>query len=125
MPPNTISVARPSRWGNPFVVGDSECLSYGGATRGNAGTYGGRVLYHGRSLPFGLNNEQAVWLFRDELVWILDQVDESEYDGIRAALGRLTGKNLGCWCPLDERWCHADVLLDLSNNMKEEWLCAS
>lgn len=27
---------------------------------------------------------------------------------------RLAGKNLACWCPLDEP-CHADVLLELAN----------
>jgi hypothetical protein len=26
----------------------------------------------------------------------------------------LRGKNLACWCPLDQP-CHADVLLDLAN----------
>ena len=29
-------------------------------------------------------------------------------------LEELRGKNLACWCPLDEP-CHADVLLDLAN----------
>jgi hypothetical protein len=27
----------------------------------------------------------------------------------------LRGKNLACWCPLDQP-CHADVLLELANN---------
>ena len=26
----------------------------------------------------------------------------------------LRGKNLACWCPLDQP-CHADVLLDIAN----------
>lgn len=26
----------------------------------------------------------------------------------------LRGKNLACWCPLDQ-WCHADVLLAIAN----------
>lgn len=26
----------------------------------------------------------------------------------------LAGKNLACWCPLDEP-CHADVLLEIAN----------
>lgn len=29
-------------------------------------------------------------------------------------LDRLRGKNLACWCPLDQP-CHADVLLKLAN----------
>lgn len=31
-----------------------------------------------------------------------------------AALPKLRGKNLACWCPLDQP-CHADVLLELAN----------
>ena len=54
MPPNTISVARPGGWGNPFrVVRDS-------------------------------------------------------------AIEELRGKNLACFCPLDQP-CHADVLIEIAN----------
>jgi len=31
-----------------------------------------------------------------------------------AALPRLRGKDLACWCPLDQP-CHADVLLEIAN----------
>jgi hypothetical protein len=30
------------------------------------------------------------------------------------SLGELRGKNLACWCPLDQP-CHADVLLEIAN----------
>ena len=35
--------------------------------------------------------------------------------------GMLRGKNLACWCPLEDKFgrpvsCHADVLLDLANS---------
>jgi len=33
---------------------------------------------------------------------------------IKAAEESLRGKNLACWCPLDQP-CHADVLLELAN----------
>lgn len=29
-------------------------------------------------------------------------------------LSELKGKNLSCWCPLNQR-CHADILLELAN----------
>lgn len=32
-------------------------------------------------------------------------------------LDKLEGKNLACWCPLDQP-CHADVLLELANREK-------
>lgn len=35
-------------------------------------------------------------------------------DLVREARIRLRGKNLACWCPLDQP-CHADVLLELAN----------
>ncbi|MFA6019775.1 MAG: DUF4326 domain-containing protein [Rhodospirillales bacterium] len=31
----------------------------------------------------------------------------------------LRGKNLACWCPLDQP-CHADVLLELANSDRKE-----
>lgn len=35
-------------------------------------------------------------------------------DVITAARTELRGKNLACWCPLDQP-CHADVLLEIAN----------
>lgn len=35
-----------------------------------------------------------------------------------ARLPELRGKNLACWCPLDQP-CHADVLLELANTDKD------
>lgn len=34
-------------------------------------------------------------------------------------LKSLRGKNLACWCPLDQP-CHADVLIDLANSTARE-----
>jgi len=33
---------------------------------------------------------------------------------VLSGLPSLRGKNLACWCPLDQP-CHADVLLELAN----------
>lgn len=35
-------------------------------------------------------------------------------EALRGALPELRGKNLACWCALDQP-CHADVLLELAN----------
>ena len=32
----------------------------------------------------------------------------------------LRGKNLACWCPLDQP-CHADVLLEIANQSPQRW----
>ena len=37
------------------------------------------------------------------------------YTQIEDAIASLKGKNLSCWCRLNEK-CHADFLLELANN---------
>lgn len=76
MPENTVSVARPTGYGNRFRVG----------------------------LPANPTAADCARRFREE--------HAGEYFGIN--LDRLRGKNLACWCPLDQP-CHADVLLELAN----------
>jgi hypothetical protein len=41
------------------------------------------------------------------------------WPAVRNSVAELRGKNLACWCKLDQP-CHADVLLDLSNRPKCE-----
>jgi hypothetical protein len=78
-PDNAVVVSRPSKWGNPFVVGV-------GGVRDRA---------------------HAVELYRQAL-------DDTHGPRILAARRELAGKDLACWCPLDQP-CHADVLLELAN----------
>ena len=104
MPPNTVSVTRPGRWGNPFVVGE--------------------VYVRRRMCPGGgeesnivVDAEHAVRLFRRFTAReTLYQID---------AYRELRGKDLACWCPLVDRHgeyvpCHADVLLSLVNDIAME-----
>lgn len=94
MPPNTVYVGRPTRWGNLWRVGraDCGCRSAGECT-------------HGRF--FAPDAAAAVECYRQWLAaWKPRSLDE-----LRQAL---RGKNLACWCPLDQP-CHADVLLELAN----------
>jgi hypothetical protein len=88
MPPNTVSVARPGRWGNPFKVGvdgdAKECIA----------KFVQQLLpyrHGGTMLEYGISEAS---------------LHAIEFD--------LSGKNLACWCPLDQP-CHADVLLELAN----------
>ncbi|WP_269076435.1 DUF4326 domain-containing protein [Sphingobium cupriresistens] len=39
---------------------------------------------------------------------------EARRSVILAEIANLRGKNLACWCPLDQP-CHADVLLEIAN----------
>lgn len=88
MPPNTVNVARPNRWGNPYYVAKFP-------EEGNP-----HDEYH------CVTREEAVRNFREELYG----------NPLTLALVRteLRGKNLACWCPLDQP-CHADVLLEAAN----------
>lgn len=123
LPPNTVSVTRPGKWGNPFDFRRSEycwvALSFG--CRGDR---------HGRQ-------EASVRAFRD---WIdppwgrrtlhmqeqpkMGNGKKSINLGPKIAAGEapskqeicmaLRGKNLACFCALDQP-CHADVLLEIAN----------
>lgn len=94
LPPNTIVVARPSRWGNPFKVGAMWCrrrMEPGGGEK-NCG-------------PIA-DNAHAVRLFRRFTARkAAYRIDAAEW---------LRGKNLACWCGLDQP-CHADILLEIAN----------
>ena len=85
MPPNTVSVGRPSPWGNPYTVAGYYVSGYSGTS-----TQARQV---------------CVDRFEEEI---------SDYYRERVKV-HLAGKNLACWCPLNQP-CHADVLLKIANS---------
>lgn len=101
--PDAVIVARPTKWGNPFRIGDA--------------LTGGSVA----------DGDHAVNLFTN---WLTNHVDtegryihgRTDYHGAEAAnrpaideiREELAGRDLACWCPLDQP-CHADVLLEIAN----------
>lgn len=85
-PPNTVSVARPGPFGNPFKVGED---------------VGGRGP---------VDQAGAVQMFKD----MLADPELRAICGYPADLSSLRGKNLACWCKPGEP-CHADVLIELAN----------
>ncbi len=54
--------------------------------------------------------EDAVACFRELL-----NIPGPRTSAIHERLPKLRGHNLACWCKVDARWCHADVLLELAN----------
>ena len=92
MPPNTVCVTRPAKWGNPFRVGVSDNLGRG-----------------------PLDNAGAVAMFED----MLNDPELRAAYGYPDDLSELRGKNLACFCPLkidgEHCPCHADVLLEIAN----------
>lgn len=92
MPNNAVHVGRPSRWGNPFVVGK-----------------------HG-------TREQCAAKFYQLSRGFISLTDDIEvedqmtmYRRLRRHITDLTGKDLACWCRLDDGPCHADILLLMAN----------
>ncbi len=79
-PPNSIRVARPSKWGNPYRVGD-------------------------------YFKEESIRLYRK---WLANKLDDDPH-----FLDPLKGKNLGCYCEVDEL-CHTDVILEFIKKKKSE-----
>jgi Domain of unknown function (DUF4326) len=80
-----VLCARPGAWGNPYVIGTP-------------------------GIP---DAATAVQLYRDwSDCW--DEPNHPTFRYSREALETLRGKNLACWCRLDEP-CHCDVLLERAN----------
>lgn len=115
-PDGAVYVGRGSRWGNPCTQIRTPALD--GSTwerEGRLGKVSGQqhafvhpdstVTWH---LVQDATREQAVAMFRDWLV-LVPRLAE-------AARTELRGRDLMCWCPLDEP-CHADVLLELANEV--------
>ncbi len=86
MPANSVYVGRGSVWGNPWRERAAD---------------GDRE--YGIVIP-AITRDQAIELYR---AYILDRTDLYE------RLASLRGKDLACWCALDEP-CHADVLIELA-----------
>ena len=80
-PEGTITVARPSSWGNPFKLGED-------------------VEVDGETVT--LDRELMIALYRR---WLADRPEL-----VGKARDELAGHDLACWCA-PEDLCHADVLL--------------
>lgn len=102
MPPNTVSVARPGPFGNPFKIAD---LREAGYRFGDAQAVAFCVWQFGR------------WLAGDTRYWMGPESERARAT-ILARLPELRGKNLACWCKPGDP-CHADVLLELANEPTE------
>jgi hypothetical protein len=100
MPPNTIKVCRPSIWGNPFNATQSGLVF--------PWTMDGAPIVHLLGPP---SVERCIDLYTAHLHTLLVTLPN--------LLAPLRGKNLACWCALDQP-CHADVLLRLAPYRFEE-----
>jgi hypothetical protein len=91
MPEGAIYVGRPSRWGNPFLVG----APYPDGDP--------------PELQHPATRMDVAEMFEDLCHGLLLLPAPTRDD-----LEPLRGHDLACWCPLDQP-CHADVLLEMAN----------
>ena len=103
-PGNTVSVARPGKFGNPFMAEDG--LSTG-AREVLVADFRAWLLWRQSATHSDRRDERKPWKLT------IEQSD-ARRARILDALPSLRGKNLMCFCPLDQP-CHADVLLELAN----------
>lgn len=92
LPDNAAVVARPSKWGNPFIVGK----------------HGTRAECAAKFLQLA----RGFISFTDD---IDPELQLRAYRRIQRDVATLAGMDLACWCKLDGGACHADVLLLLAN----------
>lgn len=103
MPENTVKVDRSTRWGNPFVIwcdGGDWYVSRGGEHHAARSKADGQQI--------------SVALFRRNAEDTAAAARFAAYPHPTDIVKALRGKNLACWCALDQP-CHADVLLEIAN----------
>lgn len=113
-PDGAVYVGRGSRWGNPCTQVRYPALDGTEWEReGRLGKTSGQrhgVVHPDKTITSHLvkdaTREQAVIMFR---AWLDQRPSLAD-----AARTELAGRDLMCWCPLDEP-CHADVLFALAN----------
>lgn len=92
MPEGAVYVGRPTKWGNPFCIG--EPYPDGDPPE----------------LQRQATRDDVLAMFADLVAGLLT-IDYPDPDTISR---ELRGRDLVCWCPLDTP-CHADVLLTIAN----------
>ena len=94
MPENTVCVSRPSKWGNPYSIWRKRGRWLLGWHFTRDGSYE--------------TKEQA----QREAARLYKRYFKAQR--LRRFIGELRGKNVCCWCGLDDP-CHGDFLLEISN----------
>ena len=128
MPEGAVYVGRPSAFGNPFAL---DC--WGAVALGFRGDAAGRraasVALHRWWMtsvwtPQPIDAEGGAIEFSNGVVVSIEthirRLAAAVAEGylipeMRPDVSGLRGRDLACWCPLDQQPCHADVLLELAN----------
>ena len=104
MPENTVYVGRPTMWGNPIAVTET-CPAEKAAS-----------IYRNILKRWSQTKIASCIVTRDGKSAVMEGLGFLIWrNTVLKRLEELRGKNLACWCSLDQP-CHADVLLELANN---------
>lgn len=102
--PDAVIVARPSKWGNPFMAEDGLSTM---AREILVDDFRAWLLWRQSSTHSHRRDERKPWRLTEEQ-------SDARRARVLGAISELRGHDLACWCPLDQP-CHADVLLELAN----------
>ena len=109
-PEGAVVVARPGRWGNPFLLSDVGWAFPSLTTEQCAQAVVNQLrelIRAGRPITHSVRQEDGS---RKPITYTYPSVAEIRRE--------LTGRDLACWCPPDQP-CHADVLLEIANSPEE------
>ncbi|MDR7385244.1 DUF4326 domain-containing protein [Promicromonospora iranensis] len=106
-PEGAVSVARPTKWGNPFRVAPVHAGGPFDVVLGEDG-------FVAQSTGLAVAREIAVEHFRRGIHPAAPKDSLPDYPLYADIERELRGRDLACWCPLDQQ-CHADVLLEIAN----------
>lgn len=76
--------------------------------------YVGRPSHHGNKYRVGVHGTAAECVAKFKEDWEFGLAHPLGRAALAPTLDKLRGKNLACFCPLDQP-CHADILLQLAN----------
>ena len=96
MPPNTVSVTRPGKWGNPFKISGEDGHWF--------------VIYKDEPFATYDKKDEAITEAINQYRFMIKTQD------MEAEIKRdLRGKDLACFCKEGDS-CHADILLEIANS---------
>ena len=111
MPEGAVYVGRPSLWGNPWTLADARAFDI---FPQEMRAHWCRGRYRDELSHWGLLSDYAMHVSERRYNAVAQTIEASgaKNMGEYAAIA-LKGKDLVCWCPIDQP-CHADVLLELA-----------
>jgi len=109
MPEGAVYVGRPTLWGNPWIVRELTWIEPLRRAEVAVGRYREEMGHLGLLSDSGFVASEAR---ADAVAQHMAEVGAANMGEYAAVV--LRGKDLVCWCPLDQP-CHADVLLELAN----------